>query len=54
MEAGTAAPMPVNVPHSVRTGNSGVSILVTFAEGDLNQGGEGMAGVTARRSGSAR
>jgi quercetin dioxygenase-like cupin family protein len=40
VEAGTAAYMPCNVPHSVRTGDSGVSILVTFPEGDLNKVGK--------------
>jgi quercetin dioxygenase-like cupin family protein len=37
VEAGTAAYMPRSVPHSVRTTDSGVAILVTFPEGDLNK-----------------
>ncbi|MGI8559419.1 MAG: cupin domain-containing protein [Solirubrobacteraceae bacterium] len=37
VEAGTAAYMPRNVPHSVRTADQGVTILVTFPEGDLNK-----------------
>ncbi len=35
VEPGTAAYVPRNVPHSVRTGESSVSILVTFPKGDL-------------------
>ncbi|MGH2869155.1 MAG: cupin domain-containing protein, partial [Solirubrobacteraceae bacterium] len=37
VEAGTAAYMPRNVPHSVRTTDQGVTILVTFPEGDLQK-----------------
>jgi quercetin dioxygenase-like cupin family protein len=37
VQAGTAAYMPRNVPHSVRTGDSGVTILVTFPKGDLGE-----------------
>jgi quercetin dioxygenase-like cupin family protein len=38
--AGTAAYMPAGVPHSVRTGEEGVRILVTFPEGDLENVGK--------------
>ena len=40
VEAGTAAYMPAGVPHSVRTGDQGVRILVTFPEGDLGKVGK--------------
>ena len=40
VEAGTAAYMPAGVPHSVRTGDRGVRILVTFPEGDLQKVGK--------------
>jgi quercetin dioxygenase-like cupin family protein len=37
VQAGTAAYMPRGVPHSVRTAESPVRILVTFPEGDLGK-----------------
>jgi quercetin dioxygenase-like cupin family protein len=40
VEAGTAAYMPRGVPHSVRTAEQGVRILVTFPEGDLGKVGK--------------
>lgn len=36
VEPGTAAYMPKGVPHSVRTAEDGVRILVTFPKGDLD------------------
>lgn len=40
VHAGTAAYMPAGVPHSVRTRDQGVRILVTFPEGDLAKVGK--------------
>jgi quercetin dioxygenase-like cupin family protein len=37
VRAGTAAYMPRGVPHSVRTGDVGVSVLVIFPKGDFGE-----------------
>lgn len=37
VQSGTAAYMPRGVPHSVRTADLGVSILVTFPKGDFGE-----------------
>lgn len=40
VEAGTAAYMPKGTPHSVRTAEDGVRILVTFPKGNLDDVGK--------------